>query len=895
MSSAAKHQEISKIGEELLKEAIEKANPGKEINLQSFYLGNWLTDFSQGIDPVAFKKFEKLLTEPLDEFSDSVLDVENAFKKIADDSLETLEEGVEKLRKLKSGVDIFDDTLKKIFIEIGNKIDSTQEKVITSDFSKRFREQVNIIRNSIESFISGGNTPDEEHPPYSEFEWAIRSTVAVIGYSKFVLADDLNDTKNKMDNEIYESIIKRNLTQYFPHEHLDRPDTFNYQVQNKSDYITQLSPGPLSKNSQIKEIDNHLYQYIRDDIHILAGLLTKVDQNWGKHTFNENKEQFIGEDNKVYPIENSEAWDAYLADLGHALHGVEDYFAHSNFIEHAHVLAPNAFEKLRAKEPIYSRILSKRLLQWPGPGLYEKDNGKEYKFQSEPHIATGYFDIIDTFHSLSHMVEALFDWPHELLFDKGQHVVDKITSARETDHKKFLTDTLELLSLKDEDEFANYEEKLKIKNTENEALNLLLETDVVKNWKVIFNKDDKELIKRTKKIEEIAIFLSDERYGVNAPPYIKIYFKDSIVYWTKIKAGISLYKSLKSLVGFISNPIKWLKNKIPDFLGTKSKELLIAYGTSYFHQFTGAQRIGCHSLIAKDIGDEIFHKPSFQCAQSVHWYIIYQLINNQKKRMLKIKSSDLKSREFNKLALSENIDWLELLEYFLSHPASFVKKIKKVKKTYISDERFIIDTHKKPSTLKELAAQYGTYYKEITGINGQLEYRKEVLTWEILARYNYPVLAVDGYLSKKEFDNLSKENQKVAKAGLEKEINRILELNNIGYPVKNNMAFQTGTVVLIPGQKKTIEINESQESSEKTVDNWWYQVSTSKKSWEVFKNWSEKQELVSNQIGKLVPPHQHIPVRVNKQYIANLITSSEKLKQDEEIAYNNLIEIKDEK
>jgi hypothetical protein len=55
MSSAAKHHEISKIGEELLKETIAKANPDKDINLQSFYLGNWLTDFSQGIDPAAFK------------------------------------------------------------------------------------------------------------------------------------------------------------------------------------------------------------------------------------------------------------------------------------------------------------------------------------------------------------------------------------------------------------------------------------------------------------------------------------------------------------------------------------------------------------------------------------------------------------------------------------------------------------------------------------------------------------------------------------------------------------------------------------------------------------------------------------------------------------------------
>ncbi|WP_198263754.1 HET-C-related protein [sulfur-oxidizing endosymbiont of Gigantopelta aegis] len=897
MSSAGKHHEISKIGEEILKKAIAEANPGKEFNLQSFYLGNWLTDFSQAIDPVAFNSIQNEITQALNFGISTVVDIESTAKNVALEGLETLQDGVKTLRKSKSGLKMVDDILEKIYIEMGSRLASTEDIVQTLKLSEAFINVATEVNGDVSSFVSAGTTSasslidNKESSKYSELEWAVRSTVITLGYAKFVMSND--GKGKKMDDDIYLQIMDRNLTQYFPHEHIDRPDAFKYRINGQDNYVTRVANAPLSKNSQIKEKKGHLYQYLRDDIHILAGKLTQIDDNWGQHTFDFNKKQFIGMDNEVYEIENSKEWDFYLADLGHVLHGVEDYFAHSNFIEHASMLKKDAFEKYRLMESQNSKIYTKRLLKWSGP-KEEGDKEAIEKFMPEPNVATGYFDFIDTFHSLSHIVESLFNWPHELLFDKVQNTADTASKV-EDNYKQFFTDSVELLTLKNEktlDEFIE-KEQLKPKGKKNKALEYLLNTDTVKDWKIVITmgKDDKELEKRTKKIKPIADFLAKNYYGQynDVPKEVKDNYTDAIVLWTRYKAGVSLYQSLKTLISFLSNPLKWLKKKLPEFLGEKTKELLMAYAASYFHEWTGAQRIGCHSLMAKDVGDELFHKPSFQCAQSVHWYIMHQLTTNPQQRVFKIKSSSLDSSNFNKLSVSREIDWLELLEYFMSHPSSFVSETKTVEKNYLTNERFIIDAQKKPSTLGELAKKYNSYYVEKKNNKGEHIIEKKTLTWEIIARHNFPILKVENLLSKREWAKASDALRAKSKLGLEKEINRILLLNNIGYPVKDNMAFHTGTVILIPGQQKTINVTEAI-SDKELNDNWWYQVTTSKRSWEIFKDWSLKQKLTKNKLGELMPAHRHTPVKVSKEYSSNLIVKANKLKEDKEFSYNSLKE-----
>lgn len=886
MSSAGKHHEISKIGEALLKEALEKANPGKDINLQSFYLGNWLTDFSQGIDPVAFKKFEGYLTGTLKAVSDTVENIEDGFKNNARSTLKSLDEGVAELNELKTGIEFVDKTFHIFLTEIGRTIEYTDDKIQATKFAEKLNQNIIVFNNHISSFILGGNDmlveTDEtgkEKNKYSELVSAIRATVTVIGYSKFVLDTPVNN-KTKMNDDIYLHIVEKKLTQYYPNEHLDRSDSLDYQVGGQQNYIMTVAERPLSKNSRMVEKNGqHLYQYLRDDIYIIAGQLSAIDKNWAESTFNVNKNKFIGKDKQIYEIENSKEWDIYLAELGHALHGIEDYFAHSNFIEQAdELLIGGTFEKenQRIKEPSYKAIVSRRLKVWPGP---EQEIGNNP--EDELNIATGYFDFIDTLHSLTHMAESLFNWPHELFFDKVQKVSDKAKDTKEFEYKQFFTDSLELLTMKPMTTEALLD--FKKNNPENLAMKYIDDSETMGDLKIILQIDGNKLKERSEKIKKLASFLASKYYGQSVPDDIRKKYVEAIELWTRVKSGVSLYKSVKELIKFFSSPMKWLTEKLPEFLEDGAEDLLKAYTTSFLHRLTGSQRIGCHSLMAKDIGDEIFHAPSFVCAQSVHWYVVKQLISKQNSKQLKVKTTVAKDSGYNKLALS-HIDWLELLEYFLSHPASHIELQTKTTKTQIVEQQFIVDAHKEPSTLEAISKTFSESYQ------GEGE-----LTWETLARYNYPLLEVYGFKSKREIkqaeiDVLEKNaplNLKQWQPGLEEEINRILTLENIAYPVKNNnMAFQTGTIILIPDQK---EIKTSYISS-KDTDFWWYHVNNSSMNnpWKIFESWSENKKMVKNKAGKAIPPHRHIPVRVNQATVNQLIESAEQLQKDEENSYNHL-------
>jgi hypothetical protein len=50
------HQLIANVGERLLRSALQQSNPKKgAMRIGAFYFGNWLTDVSQCVDPVAYR------------------------------------------------------------------------------------------------------------------------------------------------------------------------------------------------------------------------------------------------------------------------------------------------------------------------------------------------------------------------------------------------------------------------------------------------------------------------------------------------------------------------------------------------------------------------------------------------------------------------------------------------------------------------------------------------------------------------------------------------------------------------------------------------------------------------------------------------------------------------
>src|SRR4051812_30518706 len=96
---AKHHHEISGIGEGVLKNNLEKGNPGKKFRLAAFYLGNWITDVSQIVDPVAYRNFSHNVTLP---------DINAIFDKFIHDAPSWIKgpiDRLEPLQKLRARID----------------------------------------------------------------------------------------------------------------------------------------------------------------------------------------------------------------------------------------------------------------------------------------------------------------------------------------------------------------------------------------------------------------------------------------------------------------------------------------------------------------------------------------------------------------------------------------------------------------------------------------------------------------------------------------------------------------------------------------------------------------------------------------------------------------------
>lgn len=203
-----------------------------------------------------------------------------------------------------------------------------------------------------------------------------------------------------------EQVLQGSYTQYFPHEHLDATPLPSGQVpslQNQPDFARGQST---------------LLAYLERDLLFLSEQLSWLESSWratqarvGISGMTDIKRQYS------------------LANLGHILHAVEDYFFHSNLPE-AHVWAAARAEKLRTapgQEPSRSALLPaalslttldpastplrrllNRRLRFPA---YQGSNelsttGSE---DATAFIYTGGFGQTDVWHTLGGALEALED------------------------------------------------------------------------------------------------------------------------------------------------------------------------------------------------------------------------------------------------------------------------------------------------------------------------------------------------------------------------------------------------------------------------------------------------------------------------------------------------------
>lgn len=663
-------------------------------NLAALYLGNWLTDLSQTVDPIAYRSgFEKVNSlEP-----EELIEIIN----------QKLPASVQSVWKRLGG----DEALKEVIVYF--------KRILIEDFKR----------------LIAFDTQERQ----SELAIFFRRIVRMMGYFKFAYPTD--DTP-ALDGDVYVNIFGRfpdvhgaannspgaasespgRFTQYYPHEHLDRPELFPVKrgepsvfsphaqsPGNVHNFPSKLSPHPRSTRGDRKQSSApDLYPYLRDHLQMTAGLLAEVDMAMKKFL----RTSFKDDDPE---------WCLTLSKLGHALHQVEDFFAHSNWAELAFMKMVNpslTFDSLfeehleKLDEENARTILLKRLRV-----KYKEPLDDWWDHELEDWVVTGSFEFSDTLVSLAHLSEEMWG-----LSDEDE---DSKSPSKKDEFTKLLLDTFK---------FVHTFEKA-VEDEEN---------TVAQQLKDRFEKD-KEQLREPEQAREVAeAVIRMTPYLQRAPEQIQDDFVDTIVqgaetrktseenkgvmsFFEKLSFLTSIFLLLHSINSFISDikhPIKTLK---------KWKRTLKMKALFYFFDKTGltgklwdvvegivkepfytklvyanlaTESIGSHSLLAKDHGAEPFYTFQQNCAIAMHWYIV--------KLLLRWKDHEG----------AQHIDWLELLEHFLSNPLNAEGTRIRIKRT--------IETTTIQHDVKEgdTLASLGIKYKKTAG-------NPQKFSWRTIADANF--------------------------------------------------------------------------------------------------------------------------------------------------------------
>jgi hypothetical protein len=809
MDTTGHHSIARAVGEAYLIKAIGDANQrnadGSPLRITSFYLGNWLTDVSQPVDPRAYR-----------DLSAGIKWVESAvgglFNRWWNDAPSWMREAagwipkLDKLRELLRDLQgKFEDKLKK-WLELGEK----------GELAKRFKH---IFR--------------------------------FMGYVKFVLDDKAKPTK--MDKAVFDGVIDADYTQYFPYEHLDRP------AEGKT-YASDKADKPLNKRTRSTPQKTDLYVYLRRGIKIAAGHFAALDGvappdgkkvSWAVGTFHAGYKEFTDADGKQQPITDTNlAWNLGLARFGHALHAVEDFFAHSTFVEHAMPGLPLTYNRVQrwvdSSNVLGYEVLARRLKEWKAD--YKEEEWK--KLADDPCIVTGYFDTRDTICSLIHAATELFHWPTETP-DK------QIDDALEYDYKKILTDTLDFVTdpkkawedPANDSDAPGYDEK---------KANVIVDKLKKKN------EDNLKLAAGEDKTINVAVQIAlDLPLIKDLPADIKSAFENGVRDVGQLVGvaglGMTIYGTLKELELLIMDPFAWAAMKLPEFVVEHLKE----YGAVYFRRLievhlVGSLRIGCHSLIAKDTGPELLHDAAMDCAKAVHWYVVYQMARHGRvsgQGALVARGTDGR-KEVNPFLLFQGLDWLELLEYYLAHPFASVGVSSETMEVPVS----IIHVTKPGGggMSSDTIGKLGKHYVKTAVLEAKARMKKEGLEfWELIADENFPTRGM-------------------SRADRQKTINRVLRHQGTGVLVSDgvNEAFKPNLQLVIPYQKGKIPAVNVPEGKRL----WWQPVIQS--SWDMIRKWYADRNL-SN-----APDRLHVAIPVPWPEQKAFVDDATKIRKDMEKQYN---------
>jgi hypothetical protein len=371
---------------------------------RSMYLGNWLTDNSQIFAPDFFFDFQYNLPE-------YVQGIENI-----------LATTKEKANEILNSSEL-------------NYILSTEIKTDLTNWINKVLGTSVTYAGELKLKATNAKPNPEKFEYDSRDQWWMfaLSILKLKGFNKFCRAKS-----NRMSEDLFIKIVNSfidekkgdktyqfKLNQYYPNDHLDRAfdtqwikDEGNKQIYanqwRKSQQIDNIADkeykakqfeeyenrGSLRRNCyDDKNVENNCYKYLQDYIKILGQKLNFLNAYFVKPYILEGKQ--ISKDDFLI----------LCAKLGHSLHGVEDFFAHSNYIE----LIVNNIDRLNPQmdnpEKYFSQDAFKKNLSSYEKERYTRavpaavrDFSQEKAIKTEEiNLTTGIFAEVDTLTSMYHL------------------------------------------------------------------------------------------------------------------------------------------------------------------------------------------------------------------------------------------------------------------------------------------------------------------------------------------------------------------------------------------------------------------------------------------------------------------------------------------------------------
>lgn len=825
---AGGHEEIGKdAGEELLKKALEEgACPDKgdetEFRITAFPLGNWLTDISQVVDTQLYRKIREFTTSKVNMVADmAVSKIEGYESTVVGKTREFLNEHL--TGKLLEYADYIMDAVS--MENLKQRIVSKQQEIVA---------QIDML------FL--GSNPGDPDAGQSELADALQSLATYMAYFRFVFSTQGNDRSTwGMDYPSFLYVMEEHFTQYYPYEHQDRPaDGDGYDAR----------PSEWKKNdldSGVSDTDGRdCYEYLRENIQVNAAKLAAFDRFFASYAFNPKRNGFRdGSGNRIAVLSDSNPeFNLHLANLGRTLHSCEDFFAHTNFVDYISDENERIDELRRQTQP-YKDILKKRKRRWTAAYTSWPDNWRDMPPEND--IVSGYFDFIDTVISLLQKVDSLMMIPdmNNTPGDKVQWIADETRGALEYDYKKLFTDSI--LLIQDPGDEWDKGSGSPDSNDKNSAAELLKQSE---NLETIIAGLEAGPQERTAAVLDNVLASPMFEF---VPEEIKQHFRSGVDLFVRGRAVASMTKSLFDLIVLLKqiyqDPLAWIRDMVQDQI----LEMFESWLVQQFYLLIGMGRVGCHSLIAKDDATDLFYDAAMHCAKSVHYQAMHVFM-----RHLKTPQVTIGSKSKNTLRMSNWVDWLHFLEYFLDNPYN-ASNVPLGEEEYTDYSHSIYITEDR-DTLDTIADMF------LPTCDPGIE-----LTWREIALEN-------GLCFGDEDDEM-----------LIRQINETIEVSGMGTfnsvrPDDRFFSFIAGIELVIPYQEQTFTRLIYSENGRKI---WWKYVINDPDGWLVMYRYGENGTKVDNGSGNMVIPHGYrmLPVTFNR--LKEIIQTGRAKQRQLERAYRN--------